>query len=135
MCVCVCVCVHVCVRACVCVCVRVCMCMFVCVCVCVCAHALGCKYYYLCLCVIRSAVMWCATRRLVHTHLDVHCWLTSPPLPSPHPAQDCNLQPDIQCNCAELRRILFQTKSDMKLKTDDLKKLKWTGKDGEWIAS
>ena len=63
------------------------------------------------------------------------CLLTSNLPTSPH-TQDCNLQPDTQCNCAELRRILFQTQeSDMQLKTDDLKKLKWTGKDGERIAN
>ena len=52
--------------------------------------------------------------------------------------QDCNLQPGGQCNCAELRRILFQSQeeeTDVSLKADDLKKLKWTGKDGEKIAN
>jgi hypothetical protein len=50
--------------------------------------------------------------------------------------EECNLQLDNQCNCVELRRILFQNPdSDMQLKTEDLKKLKWSGKDGERIVN
>ena len=50
--------------------------------------------------------------------------------------KECNLQLDSQCHCAELRRILFQNPdSDMQLKTEDLKKLKWSGKDGERIVN
>lgn len=46
------------------------------------------------------------------------------------------MQPGGKCNCAELRRILFQShENDLSLKADDLKKLKWTGKDGEKIAN
>ena len=38
--------------------------------------------------------------------------------------------------CAELQKILFQShENDLSLKTDDLKKLKWAGKDGEKIAN
>lgn len=53
------------------------------------------------------------------------------------PVQECNLQPGGKCNCAELRRILFKPpeEADLSLKADDLKKLKWTGKDGEKIAN
>ena len=51
--------------------------------------------------------------------------------------QECNLQPGSKCNCAELKRILFKgpEESDLSLKADDLKKLKWTGQDGEKIAN
>lgn len=45
---------------------------------------------------------------------------------------NCNLHSNEDCDCEELRKILFHNNE---MKADDLKKLKWKGADGAIIAT